>query len=105
MRAKETIQPLAKVLHLAVNDAYPRDDYKKMVAEVMHDPAYRGHTVLVCWEHKVIPQIAAEFGAKDAPGNWPGKEFDRAWVLDFKKDGGVHFKNLPQRLMYGDSER
>jgi hypothetical protein len=104
VRAIETVKPLADALQLKVNDEYERDDYQKMVDMVMHTKSYAGHTVLICWEHKVIPDIAATFGAEDAPAKWSGSDFDRTWVITFKAEKPPHCKNLPQKLMYGDSD-
>jgi hypothetical protein len=104
LRPIETVKPLADALHLNVKDPFIRDDHEKMVEEVLHNPEYEGHTVLICWEHKVIPDIAEELGAEDAPSKWAGKDFDRTWVITFKPGKAPHCKNLAQRLMYGDSE-
>jgi broad specificity phosphatase PhoE len=104
VRAIETVKPLADALHLTVNDAYVRDDYKRMVQEIMSTKDYEGHMVLICWEHKLIPHIAAEFDAEDAPSSWSGNDFDRTWVITFEPGTTPHCKILPQKLMYGDSD-
>jgi hypothetical protein len=104
-RAIETVQPLADALHLKVNESYHRDEFQKMMDEILRSPEYEGRTVLICWEHKVIPAIAAELGAEGAPSKWPDDEFDRTWVLTFGDSKAPQFKNLPQRLMYGDSDK
>jgi hypothetical protein len=104
VRAIETVKPLAAALQLDVKNAYTRDDYKRMVDEIMHAKDYEGHMVLICWDHKVIPDIAAEFGAKDAPEKWPAGDYDRTWVITFKPGATPHFNIVPQKLMYGDSD-
>jgi broad specificity phosphatase PhoE len=105
LRPIETVQPLADSLHLKINDTFERDDYKKMVAEIKHERKYDRHTVLICWEHKVIPEIAKEFDAEDAPQKWRGNAFDRTWVLKATKNGHQYkFQDLPQKLMFGDSK-
>jgi hypothetical protein len=105
LRPIQTVQPLADSLHLKINDTFERDDYKKMVAEIKHERKYDGHTVLICWEHKVIPEIAKEFDADDAPQKWRGNAFDRTWVLTATKNGHRYkFNDLPQKLMFGDSK-
>jgi hypothetical protein len=105
VRSIQTVQPLADSLHLKINNTFERDDYKKMVAEIKHDQKYDGHTVLICWEHKVIPEIAKEFAADDAPQKWRGTAFDRTWILTAtKSDHRYKFDDLPQKLMFGDSK-
>jgi len=104
VRSIQTVEPLANVLKLTINDSYTRDDFAKMVREIMNNEDYEGHTVLICWEHKVIPEIAKAFGVDDAPTKWPGAAFDRTWSIKFRPDKKPKFKDLPQRLMYGDSD-
>ena len=104
VRSFQTVKPLADALHITVNQSFNRDQYKSMVDEITHKDAYVGHTVLICWEHKVIPDIAADFGVEDAPKTWHGRDFDRTWIITFRPDKEPEFKDLPQKLMYGDSE-
>lgn len=104
LRSIQTVKPLADALHLKINDSFNRDDFKSMVDQIEHEKKYDGHTVLICWEHKVIPGIAREFGAEDAPEKWSGDAYDRTWVLTFKAQHRCKVKDLPQRLMWGDSK-
>ena len=56
--------------------------------------------MVICWEHNVLEDIAAEFGVDPKP-KYPGDSFDRAWLLTFKNDQ-VKFEDLPQKLLPGD---
>jgi hypothetical protein len=103
LRPLHTVKGLAHALNLDVVQKYTRDDFPKMVAEILANPAYQGKTVLICWEHKVIPDIAHALGAKDAPDKFHDV-YDRTWVLTFEDGGKVTFKNLPQQLLYNDSK-
>jgi hypothetical protein len=105
LRPIETVEPLAAAIHIKINDSFERDDFAAMVEEILHNKTYDGHTVLICWEHKVIPQIAAKFGAATASDKWPGAVFDRTWVLTLKDGHGYAFEDLPQQLMFGDSRK
>jgi hypothetical protein len=100
-RPVQTVQGLAAALDLKVIE-YPHDDYAKMVADIRARPEYRGKTVLICWEHHGIPPLARAFGVQ-APAKWPAKAFDRVWVLTFPPGGRPTFRDLPQRLLDGDS--
>jgi hypothetical protein len=104
VRSAETVQPFAESIHVKISNAFTREQWPDMVDEIKHQKRYEGHTVVICWEHNVIPEIAATFGAEDAPHKWKGDTYDRAWVLTFTTDGHCTFRDLPQRLMYGDSE-
>jgi len=101
LRPMQTVQGLAQALKLEVK-AYPHSDFESMVQEIQTSPAYRGKAILICWEHKAIPDIAAAFGVKEPP-KWPGSAFDRVWQIKFK-DGKAKLRDIPQQLMYGDSQ-
>ena len=101
-RPVQTVQPLADALKLTVQ-TFAHNDFATMVDEINAKPEYEGKMVLIAWEHNALVDIARQFGAKDAPNDWPGKSFDRCWVITFPKDGKPTFRNLPQKLMFGDS--
>ncbi len=105
IRSIETVKPLADALKLPINETYLRDDYRKMLAEIMASKEFEGHTVLICWEHNVIIDIAKVLGAENVPANWPGSTYDRTWVISLKPGQKPRLKDLPQKLMYGDSEK
>lgn len=102
VRSIQTVKGIAEAAKLTVIDKFTRDDFPAMFAEIRKNPAYDGKTVLICWEHKVIPDIATAFGVENPPHRWHGDSYDRTWVITFKGDE-VRFQNLPQRLMFGDA--
>jgi hypothetical protein len=63
-RPVETVKGLAAALKLDVIDKFTHDEYPQMVEEVLARPEYEGKTVLDCWEHKILPDIARAFGVK-----------------------------------------
>lgn len=99
----QTIRPLAEALRLNIKINYERDDYKRLVDEIMTNPSYNGKMVLICWEHTVIPEMARAFKAFQTPNKWQPEIFDRIWEINIATTGKVTFHNLPQRLLYGDS--
>lgn len=103
LRPVQTVKPLADALKLKVIEKYPHANYAKMVDEIVAHKDYDGKMVLICWEHHVIPEMARAFGLKDQP-KWHGDTFDRCWIITFPKDGAVKFRNLPQKLLYGDAD-
>ena len=113
VRAIQTVTPLADALELTINEFYTRDQVNELVKDIMENADYKGRMVLVCWEHKVIVNIAAAlaaYGGSDQsvqnslPASWNGDAFDRVWILNFAKDKVVSFQDMPQRLMPGDSQ-
>jgi hypothetical protein len=104
-RPAETVAPLAKSLGLKVNSDYNDDDFDKLVHELFHNPKFAGKTVLICWHHKMIPEVAATLKAVGVPDSWDSEVFDRVWQIDFDNDGKTTFADHPQQLMPKDSRK
>lgn len=102
-RTAETLAPLGQWLNLTVLTPYRPDEGEALARAVMTNPAYRGKTVVVCWSHSELSQIAAAFGVQPEPPAWKDKRFDRVWRLTFAEER-VHWSDLPQRLLKGDSK-
>lgn len=103
VRAIQTVTPLAKDLGLDIRQAFKKKDIAQLVSEIMADKTLEGRIVLVCWEHKVIPDIIKAFGWDGGPWQWHGEVYDRAWVVDLNDGRAASFKNLPQHVLPGDS--
>jgi hypothetical protein len=101
-RHVDTVRPLAKVLKLDVL-AFPREDYVKMVKEIRNKPEYEGRMVLICWQHKSITNLTRELGVKDPP-IFP-QAFDRTWIIFYEKGKTPTLRDIPQKLLYGDSAK
>jgi hypothetical protein len=73
-----------------------------MVKDI-HSQRYSGKSVIVCWSHKTILQLAESFGVDkdDLPAKWKGKRFDVTWVIKIDGSGKTTFKQLPQRFLKG----
>ena len=102
IRSIQTLQPLSSNLGLQIQTPYTRDQVPELVSMLAHDSKYEGKVVLIAWQHDTLADIAHQLGASQAPIEW-GKRFDRYWVLEFKNGTVKSFKNLPQRLLSGDS--
>ncbi|CCB86015.1 MULTISPECIES: histidine phosphatase family protein [Parachlamydia] len=105
LRPIETVTPLAEILHLELNRTYKSNEFVPMLREIMSEPAYDGKMVLICWQRYAIPMIAESLGISSAPKEWRGKDFDRCWLINFHHRAGPSFQNIPQKLLYGDSDR
>lgn len=99
----QTVKPLAENMKIAVVNKF--SDSKKVVSEILTNPDYEGKMVVICWSQKEMPQIASLLGAKKTPKKWSEEAHDRLWVLNFDEEGKVSFKDLPQKLLYGDSPK
>lgn len=95
-RAFETVQPLQAKLGCAYRNDIPVGDETQAATEIA---ATQG-VVLVCWEHKRIPKIAAAF-VPDPP-QW-GERYDQVWILDRDRNGSYALSVLNQDLLSGDA--
>ncbi len=100
LRPMQTVQPLAQASRLEVK-GFDHKRFEEMAHEIQTTPTYRGKSVLICWEHHAIPDVAGALGVKDPP-KW-GDHYDRVWVITFH-DGKAKLRDVPQRLLFGDSE-
>lgn len=99
-----TVKPLAEALKVEPNSDYLKE-YSEAVKEILDFEHYQGKTVLFAASHEEMPDLIKQFGIKTGPSSWPDDAFDRVWIITFNKDGTRTFENLPQRLLFGDSEK
>ena len=94
---------MAMALKLALNDGFADTDASiaKMTNAILND--FVGKIILVCWHHGKIPDIAKALGIAKPP-KWDGKVFDRVWQITWPK-GKATLVDLPQMLLYGDSDK
>lgn len=114
-RPIETITPLARALKdMIIHDKHANDDFQAVVNQIFGDDKHAGKTVLICWHHGNIPDLARAVAAKaknssklkgQIPARWEGAVFDRVWLFTFEANGNAAFENQPQRLLYGDSKK
>jgi len=83
-RTQETVAPAAAALKLAVQTPFLGKDYKQIAKLILGNPAYAGKTVVICWNHEVMPELAAELGVSPPPPAWKGKEYDQVYVISFR---------------------
>jgi hypothetical protein len=103
-RPVETVTPLAKNLGLKVRADIADEDFVTLADELFGKPKYDGKTVLICWHHGTLPDLAKALGATDAPSRFNGTVFDRIWQITYDAEGKAVYTDLPQRLLPGDSD-
>jgi len=104
-RSVETVTILAKKLKLPINSNYPDDDFARLAHELFKNPKYASKTILICWHHGTIPQLAKQLKAADAPDTWKGHVFDRVWQITYDTNGKATFLRRPQQLLATDSAK
>jgi len=100
-RPKQTVTPLAELIKMDVNTNHLKNDLNPLIEDVRKQTG----TVLVAWEHQLIPDLVGELpNAPAVPKKWPDDRFDIVWVLD--ADGANwKFSQIPQMLLAGDSSK
>jgi hypothetical protein len=99
------VTPLSTALGLPVNDRFADNDadITKMTDAILHDVTFAGKIVLICWHHGKIPDVA-KLWALRSRRNGTARCFDRVWQITFPK-GKATLADLPQMLLYGDSDK
>lgn len=105
-RPEETVSAVAQ---LQLNGAKPdlsfgEGDETALAAKAKQDAKHG--PVLIGWHHEKIAAIANAIVGNDTttPQHWPGKRFDMVWVFDLEAGGSWSFKQVPQLVLYGDSD-
>ena len=101
-RTGETLAPLAKQLGLPVQMPYTAELYSLLAHDILRNRAYQGRTVVICWTHHDIADLAAALGVRPRPSKWKDNVFDRFWVVRFE-NGTATLRDLPQGLLSGDA--
>jgi hypothetical protein len=97
LRPRETLEPLAKYLKLPIQVPYPAKDYAALARKILHDPAYDGKQVIICWVHASLAELAEELGVRPKPADWGRNVFDRLWLISYHGDQ-ASLEDLPQKL-------
>jgi hypothetical protein len=104
VRAIQTLKYLSAKLKLPIQTKFLKDDIKKLIVEIRKTKAYDGKTILICWEHTVLVDMAVQLGAPVSL-HWPAENFDRVWTLTYSANGSfVKFQDLPEKLLPTDSQ-
>jgi len=96
-RTRETVAPAAAALKLAVQTPFMGKDYKQLAKRILGNPAYAGKTVVICWNHDVISDLAAELGVSPKPPAWKGAEYDQVYVISYRGKSAV-LTVMPENL-------
>lgn len=96
-RTQETMAPLAAALKLQVQTPFLGKDYAALAKMILANPAYAGKTVVICWNHEVIPELAAALGVTPQPPKWKASVFDRVYLISYA-GGKATLTELPERL-------
>lgn len=104
-RTYQTILALSNRLNIKIVHTHVKGKEKELAAEVVK----HSKGVLICWEHKHIPDLASAIANPGVvPKKWCDDRFDIIWrftlsaVTDRPK---YEFSQIPQLLLRGDSDK
>ena len=72
-----------------------------MTNAILHEAAFTGKIVLICWHHGKIPALAQSLGIAGPP-KWPDGVFDRVWQITWP-NGQATLAIQSQMLLHGDT--
>ena len=98
-RPMETVEPLAKALHLPIDNRFKDDDYDTLAHDLLTDERYSGKVVLVCWHHGKMDNLAKALGVSHPP-KWPEGQFDHVWIITYGNKGRAHMEDVLQQLPF-----
>jgi hypothetical protein len=89
VRPIATVTPLSKRISVDIDQSIADQDYPVLVDELLTLPKYQGGSILVCWHHGFLPDMAHELRAPSsvAPPRWPSDAFNLIWELDYQTGG------------------
>jgi hypothetical protein len=88
-RTQETVAPLAKALKLEVQTPFHGRQYAELAASILGNRSFAGKTVVICWNHEMIPELAAALGVTPKPAKWKGSVYDQLYVISYQKGNAV----------------
>jgi hypothetical protein len=97
IRELQTVGPLANLITIKNHDDFPilhpyrNKEYDKLAHDLLTEPEFNKKIILICWDHKLIPEIAKSLGVPDKDiVKWQKKDFDSIYYIDFngKKPSG-----------------
>ena len=82
-RTQETLAPLSRSLKLPVQTPFLGKQYAALAQQILANRAFAGKTILICWNHEAIPELAAALGVVPQPPKWKRSDFDRVYVISY----------------------
>lgn len=97
-RSIETVTPLSLAINVAVSPGAADAALPEFVRALFSDPALNGGTIVVCWQHHDLPEIARLLGAPAnvCPAPWPEDVFNAIIDIIYDDDGNCTAQRLWQ---------
>lgn len=114
MRPRLTVQPFADAMRLPIHAQVQDQDFQKVADEIRQNSQYNNSTILICWHHGEILDLAAALGvdASQLPpdSHWPSQPWPEdvyGWLLQLCYDATgalipAQTLCINQQLMFDD---
>jgi hypothetical protein len=63
--------------------SFPHEGLCLLPKLIFGNTAYAGKTILICWNHEKIPQLAKALGVRPEPPQWEDDVYDRVYVISY----------------------
>lgn len=101
IRQIQTVAPLVNILaekypnrEFPILHPYRNTEYQKLAEDLLTESEFDNKRVLICWDHRLIPELAKKLGVPESElKNWPKHDYDTVYYIKF--DG-----NKPQLTIY-----
>lgn len=97
-RSIETVTPLSLAINVTISPGVVDAALPAFVRALFSDPELNGGTIVVCWQHHDLPEIARLLGVPDnvCPEPWPDDVFDAIIDITYDEDGNCTAQRLSQ---------
>jgi len=114
MRPRLTVQPFTEAMGLPIHDQVQEQDFQKVADEILQNSQYNNSSILICWHHGQILDLAAALGvdARQLPpdSHWPSQPWPEdvfGWLLHLCYDATgalipAQTLCINQQLMFDD---
>ena len=92
LRTRQTMAPLAAALKMEIQ-VRDRESGADLAAELLK--AHRGESILICWHHDRMKQVAKALGVKGPIPAWSLFDYGKYWVIFVPEHGEPTLKECP----------
>jgi len=83
-RTQETLAPLSRELHLPIQTPCAAEQYQRLASAILANSKYQGKTVVICWVHDYIRELAYALGVRPELPRWKGEDYDTVYVISYE---------------------
>ncbi|WP_058533854.1 hypothetical protein [Legionella saoudiensis] len=100
IRELQTIAPLANITAQfhpeepfnshPINRKFTGAEYQKLANHILTHEKFNNKIIVICWNHKNLPDLAVALGATSKPADWSDDNFDSVYVFEYGRRGKLY---------------